>query len=123
MNLFKGRLLRQANHIWFQGNGFTSDLGQGTIQVLDVEAELGIRPEDITFGDAERAGLKARVDLVSNVGSETYVHVRLGHEHCVVRAPKNAFYPVGEAVVLVFDPEKINLFMEGKRIWPSDEQP
>jgi ABC-type sugar transport system ATPase subunit len=60
------------------------------------EITLGIRPEHVRFADG---GLPATVDLVEQMGGESYVYLTLASgERIVARAPGQSRLAVGEAV-------------------------
>ena len=119
MNLYQGRLVRKDGRLHFQGPGFSLDLGGLQLNIEEGEVELGIRPEDIEIGQG-RGGTavlqEAKVEMLSNVGSEKYIHARLGQEGLTVRAPKDATFQSGQVITLTIDPHRVHLFHEGRRL-------
>ena len=116
MNLYRGQLLREKDALRFRGAGFSFDLEGIDLDMDDAEVEIGIRPEDIELAANEEKALKATVEMVTNVGSEMYVHTRLGQEKLTVRAPKEATVKTGEAIPLAFKPAKLHVFHQGRRV-------
>jgi len=116
MNLFQGKIVCEGNAFKFRSPDFSLALGEVTLDMEDREVEVGIRPEDIAFGESEAVRLRAMVEMVSNVGTNKYVHAKLGKNAITVQAPKDVSYNVGESVALAMDPSKFHIFHEGKRI-------
>jgi ABC-type sugar transport system ATPase subunit len=54
--------------------------------------------------------------MISNIGSEKYLHVDLGNVNCTVRAPKEAAFRPGQSIFLTINPERLHIFYEGNRI-------
>jgi multiple sugar transport system ATP-binding protein len=122
MNLYRGRLVQKADGPHFYGKGFALDLGGIQFNIEEAEVEVGIRCDDIGIDQAGAIGLEARVEMISNVGSEKYVHARLGQEDLTLRVPKNVALRTGDVVPLSVDPEKIHVFHQGRRIGSSYDQ-
>jgi ABC-type sugar transport system ATPase subunit len=116
MNLYKGRLLQQNGRPVFQGDGFSLDLTSLQVDLCDTEVEIGVRPEDVKVGRPEGQGLKARMEIVSNVGSDKYIHARLGNVSITARVPKDLRFRQGEQLLLTIDPKRLHVFQKGKRI-------
>ena len=116
MNLYRGRLLRKDDRLHFQGPGFLLDLGGLEINLQEGEVEVGIRPEDIGIGQGGTTILQAKVEMISNVGSEKYIHAHLGQGRLTVRAPKEAAFQPGQIIPLTIDPHRVHIFHEGRRI-------
>ncbi len=116
MNLYQGRLMRKDGRPHFQGSGFSLDLVGLQLNLKEGEVELGIRPEDIEIGQGRAMALQAKVEMLSNVGSEKYVHARLGQEGLTVRVPKDAAFQPGQVIPLTVDPHRVHIFHEGLRL-------
>ena len=116
MNLYRGRLLRKDDRLHFQGPGFSLDLRGLQINLEESEVEVGIRPEDIRIGQGGTTVLQAKVEMISNVGSEKYIHAHLGQGTLTVRAPKEAAFQPGQIIPLTIDPHRVHIFHEGRRI-------
>jgi ABC-type sugar transport system ATPase subunit len=116
MNLYRGRLTRKEGRPHFQGRGFSLDLEGIDLKLEEGEVEVGIRPEDMGIGKGDEANLRAEVEILSNVGSEKYIHARLGQEGLTVRAPKETAFQPGTVISLTIDPALVHIFHEGNRI-------
>jgi ABC-type sugar transport system ATPase subunit len=116
MNLFKGNISREGKLSTFRSSGFSLALGNLPKNLAGRTVEVGVRPEDLEFTGDEKTGLKARVEMLSNVGAEKYVHARLGDNLITVRTSKDTAYHTGEQICLSVDSEKLHVFDEGRRI-------
>jgi len=115
MNLYHGRLLQKDGRSYFQGAGFSLDLGSLQLNIGEAEVEVGVRPEDIEIGQSATT-LRGKVEMISNIGSEKYLHVGLGNVSLTVRAPKEAIFQPGQIILLTIDPDRLHIFHEGRRI-------
>ena len=116
MNLYQGNLLRKEGQSLFQGNGFSLDLGETARQRKEGRVELGIRPEDVNLSRNGASPLEARVEMISNVGSEKYIHARLGREEITLRVSKETACLSGDIINLSLPPERLHIFFDGKRV-------
>jgi len=116
MNLHRGRLVRKDDCLHFQGSGFTVALMGLKPGLQEGEVELGTRPEDIGIGRGDTTDLEGKIEMISDVGSEKYIHARVGQERLTVRAPKEIAYRTGDTVPLAIHPGRVHLFREGLRI-------
>ncbi len=122
MNLYKGRLTSKDGRLRFQGSGFSLDLVGLQLSLEEGDVELGIRPEDIEIGQGGAAIVQAKVDMLSNVGSEQYVHAHIGQEGLTVRVPKEATLEPGQTVTLSINPDRVHIFHTGRRV-PATSDP
>jgi ABC-type sugar transport system ATPase subunit len=116
MNLFKGRLVWQEGGFKFHNTGFSLDLGHLQAPSGENVVEVGIRPEDIVVGQGAGTVIRAEVEMISNVGTDKYIHAQLGGASITVRAPKEATFQPGQIVSLVIDPKRLHIFYEGRRL-------
>jgi multiple sugar transport system ATP-binding protein len=116
MNLYSGRLMHKDDIPYFKGPGFSLNLEGRRIPLEDGDVELGVRPEDIEIGQGEAGPLQARVEMLSNVGSEQYIHTHLGEEALTVRVPKGSTFYAGEIISVTIDPARVHIFHNGQRI-------
>ena len=116
MNLYRGTLEVRGGTPRFRGAGFAVPVGGAHLDHTGGEVQLGIRPEDIEIRRRGPGTLRATVELVSDVGSEKYLHVRLGEETLTLRAAKDVSAAPGETIPLAVDPAKLHLFRDGIRI-------
>lgn len=117
MNLYSGRLIAQNDTVAFTGNGFTLELKDIRLKLQYSDLELGLRPEDIRIGDWEKIVLMVKVEMLSNIGSEKYIHCRLGQENLTVRASKDTVYTPGQRIVLSINPSCLHVFQNGVRTY------
>jgi multiple sugar transport system ATP-binding protein len=78
------------------------------------EVILGLRPEDLRWartGPSEgHVKLRAQVEVVEPLGSETLVTVAIGDNLLIARFPPRTGISPGENVDLAFDPAHVHLF-------------
>jgi ABC-type sugar transport system ATPase subunit len=77
---------------------------------------LGIRPEDLQPCALERAWMRGEVDLVEDLGSDRFVHVKSEGADLIARAAGDATFHTGEAIGLAVAPGQLHVFQDGKRI-------
>jgi multiple sugar transport system ATP-binding protein len=116
MNLFKGNLIRAKRGFIFQSADFSLNLQDIPLNFKENTIEIGIRPEDIEISHESENELKAKVEIISNVGSEKYIHTRIGSATITARARKEETFLSGETISLGINPSKLHIFYNGKRI-------
>ena len=116
MNLFKGDLIRAKEQLIFRSMDFSLNLQDIPSDFKENTVEVGIRPEDIEVVPGSENAFRAAVEMISNVGSEKYIHARLGSTILTVRAKKEDTFMPGETIPLVINPFKLHIFYKGKRI-------
>ena len=116
MNLYRGRLIQKDGRPCFEGEGFALDLADLHIDLPGGELEVGIRPEDMEIGEAGGTRPHATVEMVSDVGSEKYVHARIGREPLTLRVPKDRSLRPGEIIGLGIIPGRLHIFRKGIRV-------
>ncbi|MEE9418559.1 MAG: ABC transporter ATP-binding protein [Desulfatiglandaceae bacterium] len=116
MNLYRGRFVQKDDCPHFQGSGFSFALSGLKLTSQEGEVELGARPEDIGIGRGDTMDLEGKVEMISDVGSEKYIHARIGEERLTVRAPKDIACRTGDIIPLTIDPNRVHLFRRGRRI-------
>jgi ABC-type sugar transport system ATPase subunit len=116
MNLYSGKVTIREGLALFEGKGFSLNLEDTSMELANGEIEIGIRPEDVRINHAEGIGLKAEVEMVSNIGSEIYAHARIGGERITVKAPKETPLKAGQTLSLVVAPNAVHLFHKGRRL-------
>ncbi len=117
MNFFPGKLDRGAKGACFQGteNAVRLDLpetllGKGATTSSVV---LGIRPENIHLADdrSSTPGLvRAQLELAEPMGSETFLHCRIGDTAAVARVPPTGRYLFGQGLNLRLDLDRAHVF-------------
>jgi multiple sugar transport system ATP-binding protein len=116
INLFKGIMIRQKGRFILKTQDFDLEYVKGDLNFGNGELEIGIRPEDIKVGREPVRGLRAKVEMITNVGAEKYIHTRLGSTSLTARAAKEDSFQVGETLFLGIDPSHIHVFHKGQRI-------
>ncbi|MFN6567469.1 ABC transporter ATP-binding protein [Dendronalium sp. ChiSLP03b] len=79
---------------------------------------LGIRPEHLSLGLPATKNLPAQVDLVENLGNDSFITVRLGEHgqathksnYLQVRVPPDRLVSIGEQIWLSLTQDKIHFF-------------
>jgi multiple sugar transport system ATP-binding protein len=71
------------------------------------EVVLGLRPEDLRVGSG---GLEGAVELISPLGSEQFVNVRVGDVELIVRLDKDMTVAPGDRLALTIDPRRLHVF-------------
>jgi multiple sugar transport system ATP-binding protein len=115
MNIFQGEIIREADRLKFLCPDFSLDLGHMPRDLEGRTVEVGVRPEDIGFSEGEEAPIHAEVEILSNVGSDKYVHARQGKNSITIRVPKDVVFKTGQLINLSVDSDKLHIFCEGKR--------
>ena len=116
MNVYRGKLLSREGRPYFQGSSFSFDLSGRELPVIEEDIEVGLRPEDIAISSNTPSTPQAKVEMVSNLGSEAIVHVRLGEETLTLCAPKDTTVQPGGTISLTIDPQKIHVFHKERRL-------
>lgn len=116
MNLYIGTVTIREERAFFEGKGFSLSLGDALLAHANEEIEMGVRPEDVRIDHAAGPGLQAVVEMVSNIGSEIYVHACIGRERITVKAPKDARLKTGQTLSLIISPDALHLFHKGRRL-------
>jgi len=116
MNLFPGAIIQKGETLLFNGADFSLDITTAGDNIGPGKIELGIRPEDIRLEGTGGVVFQAEVNLLSHIGSEKYVHCRLGKENLTFRAEKNASFQSGDVPTLNINPSYIHFFRNGRRM-------
>jgi ABC-type sugar transport system ATPase subunit len=116
MNLYRGKLVQKDGRPHFTGSGFALDLGGLQLGLEEDDVQLGIRPEDIGIGQGGAPGLETKVEMLSNVGSEQYIHAHLGEESITLRVPNGSIFQPGQVISVTIDLSRAHIFRAGRRI-------
>ena len=85
-------------------------IGSPSMNIFDFGGQrLGVRPENMHI-DSERGELSGVVDIVEELGAESYVYVTVGSNRFVARAGQKDIPARGEEVALGFDAEQAHHF-------------
>lgn len=116
MNFMTGELI-QTGVFSFGTDRFSFNLSETLMSKLAGFAGkkliLGIRPEHIKIirkPDSEKDALKAVVEVVEQMGSETNIYLKAGEISLTLRTPENVDVKVGDRVSLFFTPDKMHFF-------------
>lgn len=118
MNLIEGRLDQRAI---FRGRGLQFDvssmLKKSLARLAGSSVTVGIRAEDWRFSEAETALVQGRVELVEDLGSDRFVHVR-GDDNLeiIARMGREVVLRPGGTIGLDVAPERLHMFQDGRRI-------
>ncbi len=74
------------------------------------EVTLGVRPETVQPAADDIWQLKAVIEVVEPMGSETYLDLRVGEQRAVIRVAPDLRVAPGQKLSLSPDPGKIHLF-------------
>jgi ABC-type sugar transport system ATPase subunit len=115
MNVIEGTLETAGERMVFRSRGVELDLGvSGRLrEYAGAEVTLGVRPEALTPG---REDLRARLEVVEHVGSETILYLNAVAARLVAKAPPDWEGRVGDDVPLAVNRRGVHLFAQGKRI-------
>ncbi|HEY2224118.1 sn-glycerol-3-phosphate ABC transporter ATP-binding protein UgpC [Actinomycetospora sp.] len=85
---------------------------------------VGVRPEDLSVdSEGSGAGVKAVVDVVEELGSESYLYAHMADDEAttlVVRGPGRTSVRYGDTIALRVDPDAVHAFdaTSGERLTP-----
>jgi multiple sugar transport system ATP-binding protein len=108
INLVDGRLENGDAGTSFVCNALRIALADPTLGTQHGrEVVLGLRPEDLRVG---AGGFDGAVELVSPLGSEQFVNVRVGDVELLVRLDKDMPVAPGDRLELRADPKRLHIF-------------
>jgi multiple sugar transport system ATP-binding protein len=90
-------------------------LGERYAEYAGKSLTVGIRAEDLQPAESNRAFIEGEVELVEDLGSDKFVHLRCSDRELISRLPPNVSVSRGDALHLTADPKKLHLFYQGKR--------
>lgn len=118
MNLIEGRL--NSGGTLFATGTFQVDLstvlqGRGS-EYAGQPVTLGLRPEDLQPTTIDQAWFCGEVEMVEDLGSDQFVHLRCDSVEMVARIPGNVSVRAGERLGFEAEPSRVHLFYQGRRI-------
>jgi ABC-type sugar transport system ATPase subunit len=116
MNLLPGHVVREVDRSWFRSQDIALDLGDVASDLQGSQVKAGIRPEDLKVTQDPAVQWKARVDMRSNVGAHSYLHVRTGKMDLTIRVAKGTPYRSGDIIGVDLDVSKIHVFHGDRRV-------
>ncbi len=118
MNLIEGRL--DEKRALFRSGGLEIDLSEALPEGWEGYAgkalTVGVRPEDLLFAGRDDAWAEAEVEIIEDLGSDRFVHLRCADMELLARVPAHASVNRGEIIRLTGKPDRLHLFYQGKRL-------
>lgn len=93
-------------------------LGANLARLAGQSLILGVRPEDFHVTDAGQAPISGIVELIEDLGSDRFFHVKSDGLDLVARTGREGSVRPGDRIGLDVALEGVHLFLDGKRIEP-----
>jgi multiple sugar transport system ATP-binding protein len=118
MNFLEGQLDAAGAIFHFGGLklNLTDRLESGLKQFAGRPLTIGVRPEDFTPADAEKGWLGGEIELIEDLGSDRFLHVKCSDIDLVARAGRDGHFRAGERIGLDVEIEHMHFFHDGKRL-------
>jgi multiple sugar transport system ATP-binding protein len=120
MNFFSGKL--DDNGARLQCSRLRLDLAdllQNALARLAGQAlTVGVRPEDFHVADEGRAWISGAIDLIEDLGSDRFLHVKCDGIDLVARVGREITLRAGDTIDLNVAPDRLHFFRDGRRIEP-----
>ncbi len=115
INLFPCRVTARDGAVRVEGDGFAFEsktlARRIPVRYAGRFVLLGIRAENVTLAEADAPhGLRARVEILEQLGSDLYVYGRLGARTVLVRAAPTAPIRQGDDLALTFPEDRVRFF-------------
>jgi ABC-type sugar transport system ATPase subunit len=118
MNLLEGKLDKDG--AIFHWGGLRLDISKvlkkSLPQLAANSLTIGVRAEDWQPTDAEQAWIRGNVELVEDLGSDRFVHLKCDGLELVARVGREVALRPGGAIGLAVAPDRLHLFQDGRRI-------
>jgi ABC-type sugar transport system ATPase subunit len=118
MNLLEGKL--DASGANFQRGSLRLNLStvlkESLPQLAGNSIILGIRAEDLQPVEPQQAWLRGEVELVEDLGSDRFIHLKCDTVELIARAGREVNFRPGDTIGLMPGPGQLHLFQGGKRI-------
>jgi multiple sugar transport system ATP-binding protein len=118
MNFLEGKL-DESGAKFESGNlrlDLASALKKELPQLANSSLTIGIRPEDLQPVSGEAGFIRGEVEMVEDLGSDRFVHVKCDSTDLIARAGREASFGAGDNIGLNVAPGQIHLFRDGKRV-------
>jgi ABC-type sugar transport system ATPase subunit len=118
INLLEGKLDETGSNL-HRGSlrlDLSSVLKRSLPQLAGSSVTLGIRAEDWQPVDAGQAWIRGEVELVEDLGSDRFVHLKCDRMDLIARAERETTFRVGDTIGLKVSAGGMHLFQDGKRI-------
>ena len=114
MNFFRCRLVKKDGSLQLEANGIELAISADWMNSLETfvnqDVILGVRPENAEICSSETGNIKAMVDVVEPMGSETYLHLNIGGQKAIIRVAADCRPTIGSTVGLNANLERLHLF-------------
>jgi len=117
MNLLDGNL--DETGVTFKAGGLPFDTGvlnRPLKRFANQSLTLGVRPEDFQIVDTTQAWLNGEIELIEDLGSDRFLHIRCDGVDLIVRAGREETLRAGQPIGLKVDVDRLHFFQAGKRI-------
>jgi ABC-type sugar transport system ATPase subunit len=79
---------------------------------------VGVRAEDFEITDDVKACIQGEVELIEDLGSDRFIHLKCNDVELVARAGREIGLKPGQSIGLNVAPERLHFFQDGRRIEP-----
>ena len=117
MNFFSGKIQGREGKLYFKEEAFELPLADSwkseVSPYINREVVFGVRPEDICWektGNGDYPRIKAEVEVIEPMGSETYLYLNTGANSFIARVDAHKILKVGDKVELPIFMPKAHLF-------------
>ena len=117
MNFFSGKIQGREGKLYFKEEAFELPLADSwkseISPYINREVVFGVRPEDICWektGNGDYPRIKAEVEVIEPMGSETYLYLNTGANSFIARVDAHKILKVGDKVELPIFMPKAHLF-------------
>lgn len=118
MNLIEGQLDASGSN--FQRHSLRLDLSallkKSLPQLAGSSVILGIRAEDLQPVEPQQGGLRGEVELVEDLGSDRFIHLKCDTVELIARAGRDFRVSSGDTIGLHPAPGQLHVFYDRKRI-------
>ena len=117
MNFFHGLMEKKGDDLYFKEETFEikvlDEWKERLTPFIDQKVTFGIRPENICWtkaGDDQFPKVKAEIEVIEPMGSETYLYVNAGVHSFIARVEAQRRFKVGDTIELPFFLPKAHVF-------------
>ncbi|WP_024613687.1 sn-glycerol-3-phosphate ABC transporter ATP-binding protein UgpC [Clostridium sp. Ade.TY] len=121
MNFIYGNVIEESGKVYIEIKGNKVELPKEKIEkikangVLNKELILGIRPEKILCNTTDKSdktkfNFNSTIELTENLGSETYVHTKLGEKAIIIKTKGGSNQALGEKLEFSLSINDIHAF-------------
>lgn len=118
MNLIEGKIAESG--VVLENGGLRVDLtavlSGRRVEYAGKTLTVGIRPEDLHPVEPERAWIRGEVEIVEDLGSDRFAHLRCGPLELIARLPSHVSLRRGQILHFAAQPDRLHLFYQKERI-------